>query len=191
LHKLAVSTSGARGLALDSPHSTVQVAATLDKPFRALSGGMKHKLLLAIAFATSADLYILDEPTASLDTEARERFVELLDEAAKDATVIICSHRLDEIAGLVGRSHGLVGGNEGQHLKEINNLNHYIGMRAIDERDLTDCSWPRSMARLTGRWSCRRSTRRRPVAGARRRSAWRAAASARPGRRAADRAGAR
>ncbi|MFI5309507.1 MAG: ATP-binding cassette domain-containing protein, partial [Polyangiales bacterium] len=36
-----------------------------EKPFRALSGGMKHKLLIALAFASKASLYILDEPTAS------------------------------------------------------------------------------------------------------------------------------
>jgi len=33
------------------------------------------------------------------------------------------------------------GGHEGQHLAEINNLNHYIGMKAIDAADFTEMIW--------------------------------------------------
>jgi hypothetical protein len=33
------------------------------------------------------------------------------------------------------------GGNGGQHLKEINNLNHYIGMRTISRAELSDLDW--------------------------------------------------
>ncbi len=73
------------------------------KPFRSLSGGMKQKLLVALAFASNASLYILDEPTASLDAESRSRFEALLDEVASDATVLLCSHRLEEVARLSQR----------------------------------------------------------------------------------------
>jgi copper chaperone NosL len=38
-------------------------------------------------------------------------------------------------------SHKIEGGNEGRHLKEINNLNHYIGMRTIDRAALSDLDW--------------------------------------------------
>jgi copper chaperone NosL len=33
------------------------------------------------------------------------------------------------------------GGNGGQHLNEINTLNHYIGMRSLDRQSLTDLDW--------------------------------------------------
>lgn len=33
------------------------------------------------------------------------------------------------------------GGNEGQHLQEINTLNHYIGMRHLDAADFADLDW--------------------------------------------------
>jgi ABC-type multidrug transport system ATPase subunit len=62
---------------------------------------MKQKLLIALALASRADLYILDEPTASLDAATRERFFELFDEVAGSATLVLCSHRLDEIRRLV------------------------------------------------------------------------------------------
>ena len=38
-------------------------------------------------------------------------------------------------------SHKLEGGNGGQDLHEINNLNHYIGMRSIDEADFVEMKW--------------------------------------------------
>src|SRR5262245_9417643 len=37
--------------------------------------------------------------------------------------------------------HGLVGGNGGQDIKEINVLNHYIGMRDLVAEDFTEFSW--------------------------------------------------
>jgi ABC-2 type transport system ATP-binding protein len=69
--------------------------------FRDLSGGTKQKVLIALALATRASLYILDEPTASLDSEAREQFFSLFDRVAEDATLVLCSHRLEEIRHLV------------------------------------------------------------------------------------------
>lgn len=38
-------------------------------------------------------------------------------------------------------AHKLVGGNEGQHIAEINTLNHYIGMRPIVPEDFDDLDW--------------------------------------------------
>jgi hypothetical protein len=37
--------------------------------------------------------------------------------------------------------HGLVGGNGGQDIREINVLNHYIGMRDLAAEDFTEFSW--------------------------------------------------
>jgi ABC-type multidrug transport system ATPase subunit len=71
------------------------------RPFRSLSGGSRQKLLIALALAPRPELLILDEPTASLDAEARGRFFELQRELAGDATLILCSHRLEEIRSLV------------------------------------------------------------------------------------------
>lgn len=51
----------------------------------------------------SAKVLILDEPTASLDAGARARFAELERELLGAATVILCSHRLDELRTMVDR----------------------------------------------------------------------------------------
>jgi copper chaperone NosL len=38
-------------------------------------------------------------------------------------------------------AHKLDGGNRGQHIQEINTLNHYIGMHKIDRAELSDLDW--------------------------------------------------
>lgn len=79
----------------------LDLTAVARRPLRNLSGGMRQKLLLALALATRAELLILDEPTASLDATARARFLERFATVAGAATVILCSHRLDELRTLV------------------------------------------------------------------------------------------
>jgi len=73
------------------------------RQFVRLSGGMKQKLLIAIALGRNADLLIMDEPAANLDPEARKTFFDLLAERLDRVTMIISSHRLDEVSALVSR----------------------------------------------------------------------------------------
>ena len=75
----------------------------LTRQFVRLSGGMKQKLLIAIALGRDAKVLVMDEPAANLDPEARKIFFDLLAERLEDATMIISSHRLDEVSALVNR----------------------------------------------------------------------------------------
>jgi ABC-type multidrug transport system ATPase subunit len=93
---LPVSRIAARAARLD-----LDLDAVAKKPFRSLSGGMRQKVLLALALAVDASLYVLDEPTASLDARARAAFLGLYESLAPEATLILCSHRLEEIRHLV------------------------------------------------------------------------------------------
>ena len=79
----------------------LDLAEVSRRPVRALSGGMKQKLLLSLAFASEAGLMLLDEPTASLDAASRLVFYRLVRERAASATLLLCSHRLDEVRHLV------------------------------------------------------------------------------------------
>ena len=81
----------------------LDLAALGRRAFRALSGGTKQKLLIAIALAADARLLILDEPTGSLDARARERFFERFEALGPEVTLVLCSHRLEEIRPLVDR----------------------------------------------------------------------------------------
>lgn len=71
--------------------------------FRDLSGGMRQKLLAALALATRAEILVCDEPTANLDISARAAFFEQLAERKDDSISIFCSHRLEEVEHYVGR----------------------------------------------------------------------------------------
>ncbi len=81
----------------------LDIKQNLSKPFFKLSGGMKQKLLIAIALSKKSKLLIFDEPTANLDPKGREKFYELLREIDKSISTIFITHRLDEIEKLINR----------------------------------------------------------------------------------------
>lgn len=81
----------------------LDVTSILARPFNKLSGGMKQKLLIAIALGRDAKVLVMDEPAANLDPQARKIFFELLEERAQSATMLISSHRINEVSALVNR----------------------------------------------------------------------------------------
>ena len=81
----------------------LDIASILARPFNKLSGGMKQKLLIAIALGRDAKVLVMDEPAANLDPQARKIFFELLEERAQSATMLISSHRINEVSALVNR----------------------------------------------------------------------------------------
>ena len=81
----------------------LDVEGILSRQFVRLSGGMKQKLLIAIALGREAKVLVMDEPAANLDPEARKIFFDLLAERQNESTMIISSHRHDEVSSLVNR----------------------------------------------------------------------------------------
>ena len=81
----------------------LDVARVRQQPFVKLSGGQKQKILIAIALGRDAKVLVMDEPAANLDPEARKIFFELLAERQHETTMLISSHRLNEVAALVNR----------------------------------------------------------------------------------------
>ncbi len=68
-----------------------------------LSGGMLQKALLAIALASRPRVLLLDEPTANLDPRARAEFLRALRAVDGGTTVLLASHRLEEIETVADR----------------------------------------------------------------------------------------
>ncbi len=69
-----------------------------------LSGGMLQKAVLGLALASDADVLLLDEPTANLDAESRLLLLKRLSELGPERTIVICSHRLDDLVEIVDRA---------------------------------------------------------------------------------------
>jgi len=65
---------------------------------KSLSGGMLRRVGIAQAIVNDPQLILLDEPTAGLDPEQRVRFRRLLREAAANATVIVSTHLVEDVA---------------------------------------------------------------------------------------------
>ena len=71
----------------------LDVNANLNKLFYKLSGGMKQKLLIAIALAKNPSIFIFDEPTANLDKNNSLYLIETLKKIkALGKTIIIATH---------------------------------------------------------------------------------------------------
>ncbi|MDC7222628.1 MAG: metal ABC transporter ATP-binding protein [Spirochaetales bacterium] len=60
--------------------------------FSALSGGQRQRVLIARALASHPEILILDEPTASVDSEVERQFRELLFRLNKELTIILVTH---------------------------------------------------------------------------------------------------
>lgn len=68
-----------------------------DEQIRALSGGMKRRVLIAKALAHEPDLLFLDEPTAGVDVELRKGMWQIIDEMrARGVTIILTTHYIEE-----------------------------------------------------------------------------------------------
>ncbi|WP_456431535.1 ABC transporter ATP-binding protein [Nitratifractor sp.] len=93
----------AAAVAAEAGRMDLDLESHASKAFFKLSGGMKQKLLIAIALARRSRLFVFDEPTASLDPKARELFYRLLSELDYDYSAIYVTHRLEELEGLVNR----------------------------------------------------------------------------------------
>ncbi|MGE5469356.1 MAG: ABC transporter ATP-binding protein [Bacteroidota bacterium] len=67
-----------------------------------LSGGMVKRVALARALALEPELLLLDEPTAGLDPDRSQNFVELIGslQQALNLTVLMVTHDLNTLAGL-------------------------------------------------------------------------------------------
>lgn len=83
-----------------------------NKKLSQLSSGMKVKLSLAIALSHSAEIFLLDEPTAGLDPIVRERVLEILERSVREsgACVLFSSHITQDVEKIASRVLFLVDG---------------------------------------------------------------------------------
>lgn len=78
---------------------------------RALSGGQRRRLDVALGIIGMPELLFLDEPTTGFDPEARRQFWDLIRLLAGDGTtIVLTTHYLEEAAALADRVAVIAGG---------------------------------------------------------------------------------
>ncbi|MEQ1879799.1 MAG: ABC transporter ATP-binding protein [Burkholderiales bacterium] len=117
---------------IDEVMARLDLTNRADFNMRALSGGMKRRVLVAQALVHKPPVIILDEPTAGVDVELRQglwQFVRQLN--SEGHTIVLTTHYLDEAELLCSRvgmlkqgrlvaldsTHNLLKGHSGIHLR--------------------------------------------------------------------------
>ncbi len=103
------------------------------------SGGMRQRFGIAQALIGQPQLIIVDEPTAGLDPEERNRFLNLLAEIGENVVVILSTHIVEDVADLCPRMAILASGRilkEGAPAALMADLNGRIWTKTIDRHEL-------------------------------------------------------
>ncbi|MGB7406463.1 MAG: ABC transporter ATP-binding protein [Pacificimonas sp.] len=109
------------------------------KAIAGFSGGMRQRFGIAQALIGNPDLIIVDEPTAGLDPEERNRFLNLLAEIGERVVVILSTHIVEDVADLCPRMAVLAGGRielEGAPLEMIERAKGTVWAKTIGRDDL-------------------------------------------------------
>jgi ABC-type multidrug transport system ATPase subunit len=109
------------------------------KALTGYSGGMRQRFGIAQALIGNPGLIIVDEPTAGLDPEERNRFLNLLAEIGENVVVILSTHIVEDVSDLCTRMAVLVDGRiqiEGAPLELITATRGKIWMKTIDRSTL-------------------------------------------------------
>ncbi len=121
---------------LDKISEELDLETLRGKDIFKLSGGEKQKIAFASVYASGPDLYLMDEPSANLDSVGIEGLKECLEKIKSEGkTVVIAEHRLYYLTQLVDRVICLKNGRIERELNgdeframSVNSLNH-MGLR--------------------------------------------------------------
>lgn len=94
----ALKQSGADSFSSHFPQGLdTYLTRKYDESGQELSGGQWQKIAIARAFFRNADIYILDEPSASLDAQSEDEVFRLFQTLYADKGAILISHRLSNV----------------------------------------------------------------------------------------------
>ncbi|ATE58686.1 ABC transporter ATP-binding protein [Thauera sinica] len=96
---------------IDEILASLDLAGKAEANMRALSGGMKRRVLVAQALVHRPPVIVLDEPTAGVDVELRQGLWQFIRKLNRDGhTIVLTTHYLEEAETLCGRIAMLKGG---------------------------------------------------------------------------------
>lgn len=88
----------------------LELSHNLDTEAHKLSGGSKRRLSLLLSLLRKPRILFLDEPSTSLDPKKRAHFWNFLKKVKKDTTILLTTHLMNEVDGIVDRIGFLVKG---------------------------------------------------------------------------------
>ena len=95
-----ITGKGERKAVVETLLNQTNLWAVRDKAISGFSGGMRQRFGIAQALIGNPELIIVDEPTAGLDPEERNRFLNLLAGIGDNVVVILSTHIVDDVADL-------------------------------------------------------------------------------------------
>jgi len=129
-----VVARGERKTLVDALLHQVNLWEVRKRKLGTFSGGMRQRFGIAQALIGAPKLIIVDEPTAGLDPEERNRFLNLLAEIGENVVVILSTHIVEDVTDLCPRmaiiSHGRVL-LSGQPAEAMNALEGRVWRKAI------------------------------------------------------------
>jgi ABC-2 type transport system ATP-binding protein len=134
-----VTGRGARRETVEALLQQVNLWDVRKKPIAGFSGGMRQRFGIAQALIGRPQLIIVDEPTAGLDPEERNRFNDLLAEIGENMVVILSTHIVDDVTDLCSRVGLMIGGRivaDDSPAALIDSLAGKVWARTIDKADL-------------------------------------------------------
>ncbi len=134
-----IAKSGERNDVVCTLLQQVNLWGVRNKALAGFSGGMRQRFGIAQALLGNPKLIIVDEPTAGLDPEERNRFLNLLAGIGEDVVVILSTHIVEDVADLCPRMAILAGGRiqlEGAPLDLITSLKGRIWKKTIERNEV-------------------------------------------------------
>src|SRR5947199_1009690 len=105
-----ITGKGERKSVVETLLEQTNLWAVRNKSIAGFSGGMRQRFGIAQALIGNPELIIVDEPTAGLDPEERNRFLNLLAAIGDNVVVILSTHIVDDVADLFPRMALLANG---------------------------------------------------------------------------------
>ncbi len=113
------------------------------KALAGFSGGMRQRFGIAQALIGDPQLIIVDEPTAGLDPEERNRFLNLLSDIGENKVVILSTHIVDDVTDLCPSMAIIANGRivrEGRPSDLINELRGSVWAKTVEHREVEEYS---------------------------------------------------